>query len=370
MSVEAKNRSSAAANVRSTKVIGIMSGTSLDGLDIAYCHFSENLSQNKWTFEIKQATTVEYPKDLAKRLRNAQHSRALELIRLHKEYGEFIARKILEFLDKKNLTRPDLIASHGHTIFHYPEAGINFQIGDGAVISAITGITTVSDFRSQDIALGGQGAPLVPMGDKILFAEYSLLLNLGGFSNITVQEPFIAFDICPVNFALNYFARKFGMNYDRDGQLGRQGQIYQPLLQALNQLDYYTLQPPKSLSDHWFEQYFLDQVERYKIPVLDKLRTVYEHIAAKISEVLNHYGGKVLVTGGGAKNKFLMELISQKINKNVQIHIPGEQLIDYKEALVFAFLGLLRYRGEHNIDRQITGAQRSISSGAVYLGRG
>ena len=369
MSAETKNTVSDKNSAMQVSAIGVMSGTSLDGLDIAYCHFVRE-DHRKWSFKISDAITVKYPKDLAKRLRSAKHTNALELIRLHKEYGAFIAQNILKFLQTKNLPKPELIASHGHTIFHYPEAGINFQIGDGAVISAITGITTISDFRSQDIALGGQGAPLVPMGDKLLFSQYDLLLNLGGFSNITIQKPFSAFDISPVNFALNYFARAFGMDYDKDGQLGRQGKIHKPLLQSLSQLEYYSLEPPKSLGDQWFYDVFLDQIERYKIPALDKLRTVYEHIAGKISEVLNHYGGKVLVTGGGAKNKFLMELIEQKINPNVQIHIPDELLIDYKEALVFAFLGLLRYRGEQNIDKRITGAQHSTSSGAVYSGRG
>ncbi len=367
MCAKAKKMNDNEYSVPKTNVIGVMSGSSLDGLDLAYCEFKYD--RGKWKYEIQKAVTVPYPRDLAKSLRNARHLNALELIRLHKEYGEFIGKKILEFIKSNGLAKPDLISSHGHTVFHYPEAGINFQIGDGAAISAITGITVVSDFRSQDIALGGQGAPLVPMGDKLLFADYDLLLNLGGFSNITVQKPFLAFDICPVNFALNYFARKLGMEYDKDGNLGRKGNIYSPLLDALNQLEYYNSPPPKSLSAHWFDQVFLDQLERYKIPVLDKLRTVYEHIAIKISQVLNRYTGRVLVTGGGAKNKFLMELISQKVDDKVKIEIPDEILIDYKEALVFALLGLLRYEKKLNIDKQITGAKHSTSSGAVYLGQ-
>ncbi len=341
-------------------VLGLMSGTSLDGLDLALCDFWYD---GKWNFQVLKTQTVPYPQQLAKSLRGAARLSALELVTLHKDYGRFLAQKINKFLSGAP-KQPVLIASHGHTVFHYPEAGINFQIGDGAVINALTGLPVVCDFRSQDIALGGQGAPLVPTGDLLLFDGYDLLLNLGGFSNVTVKNPFLAFDICPVNYALNYFARHFGMDFDRDGSLGQKGEVNSRLLEELNALEYYAQEPPKSLSDHWFYDEFLPITEKYKIPLTGKLRTIYEHIAQQIATVLDKYGGKVLVTGGGAKNKFLIRLIREKTK--AQIIIPGPVLVDYKEALIFAFLGLLRYLGKTNVDRRITGAARDTVSGALY----
>ncbi len=344
--------------------LGIMSGTSLDGLDLALCRFWQESDKTKnWDFEILSAITVAYPKDLTAQLRNAQNGSALELITLHKHYGKFIAQKVNDFLVGK--PRPLFIASHGHTIFHYPEQGINFQLGDGAVVAALTGLAVVCDFRSQDIALAGQGAPLVPVGDIYLFGEYDLLLNLGGFSNITVRSEMIAFDISPVNYALNFFARQLGLEFDRDGQLGKQGKVNNRLLAALDSIDYYSLKPPKSLSDHWFYKKFLPIIQAYQINAIDKLATLYHHISAQIAAVLNHYQGRTLVTGGGAKNKFLIELIQRQVNN--EIIIPPMELVDYKEAVVFAFLGLLRWLGIENVYASFTGAVRNTISGSVYL---
>ncbi len=352
--------------------LGIMSGTSLDGLDLALCEFryersmkhtSDDKTEGSWSFQILEARTVPYPRELALELRKAQKGSALNLIALHKRYGKFIAEKVNEFLVGKS--RPMLIASHGHTVFHYPDAGINFQIGDGAIIVSLTGLPVVCDFRSQDIALGGQGAPLVPAGDYFLFPGYNILLNLGGFSNVTIRNRMIAFDISPVNYALNYFARQFGLEFDRDGQLGRKGKVYPPLLDQLNNLDYYSMEPPKSLSDHWFYNEFLQVLEAHKIDIMDKFATVYHHIAWQIASVVNQEKGRVLVTGGGAKNKYLIELIRSQV-KN-EVIIPDPLLVDFKEAMVFAFLGLLRWLGKENVFSSFTGAGRNSISGAVYL---
>ncbi len=340
--------------------LGIMSGTSLDGLDLALCHFWED---NQWHYSIVKARTVKYPAQLKSRLRKAQHLSGLDLIALHKEYGRFIVQQVNAFLD--GMEKPLLIASHGHTVFHYPDGGINLQIGDGAVIAALTGLPVVCDFRSTDIALGGQGAPLVPTGDYFLFPGYAMLLNLGGFSNITIRNPLTAFDICPVNFALNYFARQFAMEYDRDGHLGRQGQVNPQLLAELDNLPYYSQTPPKSLSDHWFYDNFLAVVEKYKISPIDKLATIYHHIARQITNITNQHQGNILITGGGARNKFLIELIRQ--NSANPVVIPDDETVDFKEAVVFAFLGLLRWLGRTNVFRAVTGASRDTISGAVYL---
>ncbi len=352
--------------------LGIMSGTSLDGLDLALCEFKNDQSAQSggdrqtsvsWSFRILEARTVPYPRELAMELRKAQKGSALNLIALHKQYGKFIARQVNEFLEGKS--KPMLVASHGHTVFHYPDAGINFQIGDGAVIASLTGLPVVCDFRSQDIALGGQGAPLVPVGDYYLFPDYNILLNLGGFSNVTIRSRMIAFDISPVNYALNYFARQFGFDYDRDGQLGKKGKVHKPLLDQLNSLDYYSQEPPKSLSDHWFYDEFLQAVEAHKIEIVDKLATVYHHIAWQIARVVNQEQGRVLITGGGTKNKYLLELIKSQV-KN-EVIIPKPLLVDFKEAMVFAFLGLLRWLGWENVFSPVTGARRNSISGAVYM---
>ncbi len=343
------------------KVLGIMSGTSLDGLDLALCVFEQK--QDKWFFDVEKTHTFDYPEFLQENLRQAQTFDALHLIELHKDYGEFIAECVNKFLlDVEE--KPALIASHGHTILHLPEEGINFQAGDGAVISAQTGITTVCDFRSVDIALGGQGAPLVPMGDLLLFDQYDLMLNIGGFSNLTVKKEKIAYDIAPANFALNYFARSVGKEYDKDGELGKKGKVSQSLLQDLESIGYYSQQPPKSLSDHWFYSVFLPAIEKHDLEIFDVFSTLYEHISLRIASELSRWGGKAIITGGGAKNVFLIEKIKEKTE--VSLILPSRQLIDYKEAVIFAFLGLLRYLGMPNTLASVTGAMRDSSGGAIY----
>jgi len=346
-------------------VLGIMSGTSLDGLDLALCQFTKNTfgENERWSFKLIFSQTYEYSKDLVKKLRQAQFSDGLTLIALHKYYGEFIAQKVNEFL--LNKPRPLLIASHGHTVFHYPQKRVNFQIGDGAVIASLTNLPVVCDFRSQDIALDGQGAPFVPLGDYYLFEDYELLLNLGGFSNLTIRRQLKGFDICPVNFALNYFARLAGKEYDKDGLLGREGIVNMQLLEQLQNLDYYSKPQPKSLSDHWFYNVFLPVVQSYDIGIEDKLRTIYEHISLQLAKSLAKYQGKVLITGGGVFNKFLIELLREKVQN--EIVIPSDEIINFKEAIIFGFLGLLRWLGKTNVFASVTGAKRDTSSGAIYL---
>jgi len=347
------------------KAIGIMSGTSLDGLDIALCRLT--LQNNVlWNYEILKAKTIPYNEYWRNRLSNAHLLNALEFIKLHKEYGKFIAQNIIEYAND-DLNEVDFIASHGHTIFHEPAKNITFQLGDGATIAATTMKTVVSDFRSFDVALEGQGAPLVPIGDALLFAEYDYCLNLGGFANISfdTNNKRTAYDICPVNFALNYLSQQIGYEYDKDGELGSKGNVNDKLLAQLNALDFYKKKPPKSLSREWFETEVKPLFDNCNESQSSKLRTAYEHISNQISRSIDSSEKKkMLITGGGAKNKFLVELLK---NKTQTIIVkPNVTIIDFKEALIFALLGVLRIQNKINCLASVTGAKYDNIGGVVY----
>lgn len=346
-------------------VIGLMSGTSLDGLDIAYCSFS--LQNKRWSFSIKKTATIKYGKPWLKKLSGAHHLAAEGLLMLHNEYGIFLGISVAEFVKKHGLRKVDFIASHGHTIFHQPEKHFTFQLGNGAAIAARSSLPAVCDFRSLDVMLGGQGAPLVPIGDKLLFPEYDYCLNLGGIANISYENKGqrIAFDVCPVNIALNYLAGYLNKEYDKDGDIAAKGIVNNAVLKKLNALPYYKAAYPKSIGREWVEEKFLPLLDSWHAPVEDKIATVTEHIAMQIARVIKDTKAKVLVTGGGAFNKYLIKRIRALSAANVVV--PDKEIINYKEALVFAFLGVLRWRGEINCLRSVTGASENNSGGAIYL---
>jgi len=277
----------------------------------------------------------------------------------------FMADAVNRFMQKYDC-HPDLLASHGHTVFHQPEEGLTLQIGCGAVLAAKCNITTICDFRTTDIALGGQGAPLVPVGDKLLFNHYDACLNLGGISNISFQEDgkLTAFDISLCNMPLNALAFQLGKAYDENGAAAKQGRLYLPLFEQLNALPYFTQKGAKSLSREWYEQFFLPLLKKQDISVYDQLRTVTEHIACQIAKYIP-VNANVLVTGGGAKNSFLIELLQSQTT--AKIILPDEKLIDFKEAVLFAFLGVLRFLERENCLNEVTGATRNCSSGCVYF---
>jgi anhydro-N-acetylmuramic acid kinase len=342
-----------------------MSGTSLDGLDLILCRFSR--SKNRWKYRIHKTVTYKYTPAWKKRLNEACALDAGDFLLLHNEYGKFIGNAVKRFL-KASGVKVELVASHGHTIFHQPQNELTFQLGSGAVIASQCKITTVSDFRSMDIAFGGQGAPLVPVGDELLFSKYRFCLNLGGFANISNRQNGlrIACDLCPVNIVINELAQRMGHEYDPDGVIGSRGKVNDKLLNELNGLDFYSRPAPKSLGREWLEEQFIPVLATYKIPVEDLIRSVYEHIAIQIGAYINKYDtGEILVTGGGILNKFLKELLQQKIKST--LIIPDLQLIKFKEALIFCFLGLLRYRNEINCLASVTGARCDTSSGIVHF---
>ena len=345
--------------------IGVMSGTSLDGLDLAWCSFEKG--ESGWQYCIEKAYTIPYDSALRGQLANATRLSALEYTQLDITLGKLIADHINEWLGDG--PKPDFIASHGHTVFHQPDKGLTTQIGSGAVIAALTGITTICDFRTADVALGGQGAPLVPIGDALLFGQYDACLNLGGFSNISFQDRDrrVAFDISPCNMALNLIANQIGKPYDEGGNIARGGQLIPNLLQNLNQLEYYQLTYPKSLGKEWFEQQFRPLLLEFEqhFSAADILYTLVQHIAIQITRVLPATAKTMLATGGGALNKFLIQSIQQRWDG--EVIVPDTLTVNFKEALVFAFLGLLRLNGENNCIASVTGAERDNCGGAIYF---
>lgn len=346
-------------------VLGLMSGTSLDGLDMACCQFG--FHENKWQYHILKAVTIPYPPQLSERLAHSMTLNGLELMQLDADFAAFMAEQVLQFATTFSHPQIDLIASHGHTIFHKPELGFTTQIGNGAILAAKTGVPTVCDFRSVDVALGGQGAPLVPLGDELLFKDYDICLNLGGISNLSysVENKRIAFDVSPCNMALNTLAKLLGKPFDCHGEIARNGHVDSPLLEELEALPFYRQNPPKSLGKEWFDEAFLPILQKTAISTANKLATVTIHIAMRLAHTLNAISGTtVLVTGGGAKNHFLIESVKKLTHK--QIIIPDNEIIDFKEALIFAFLGLLRLRQENNCLHSVTGASKNSIGGALY----
>lgn len=347
------------------RVAGLMSGTSLDGVDIACCYFREENGQ--WEYAIVRAETFPYPAEWKARLQQLPMASAMELARAHSDYGRYLGNLVNDFLTQHHL-EAELVASHGHTIFHQPHLGFTCQIGDGAAIAAACGIPVISDFRSLDVALGGQGAPLVPLGDQMLFGGYDSCLNIGGFANISFENEGrrIAYDICPANIILNYLSEELGHPYDRDGLLAASGKVNENLLQQLNKTGYYLLPPPKSLGREWVENTILPLLSSYNISGYDKLRTATEHIAIQLSKAIgNTPDQKVLVTGGGAFNIFMLQRLVNLTT--TQLFIPDNQLVNFKEALVFALLGVLRLRGEPNCLAAVTGAGENACGGAFFL---
>ena len=348
------------------KIIGLMSGTSLDGLDVAACEF--DFSQGKWNYQIHAAETFSYSDFWKQRLQTLDKQDAQTFVQTDTEYGRLLGETVKDFLKKYNFSA-DYIASHGHTIFHQPHAGFTSQIGNGAVLAAVSGVNVVCDFRSTDVALSGQGAPLVPVGDALLFYDYDYCLNIGGFSNISFAKNGVrkAFDISPANIALNYFANKENCLFDKNGQLARQGKLQNDLFNALNTIDFYQNHHAKSLGKEWFETLFLPIIFSFDCTNKDILATLTEHIAFQVSRSIKETENKkMLMTGGGVKNTFLIEKIIHYL-PDLECVIPDELLIDYKEALIFAFLGCLRIDNKMNCLQTVTGGTRDHIAGAIYL---
>ncbi|MEP2278425.1 anhydro-N-acetylmuramic acid kinase [Maribacter sp.] len=356
--------------MKTYKIIGLMSGTSLDGLDLAYCHIWEK--DHIWHFDIKETKSVNYSTEMLNTLKNAISLSAEKLIELHNTYGTWLGEQTSLFINQNNL-EVDYIASHGHTTHHRPEMGLTFQVGSGQHIANTTGIKVIADFRTNDLALGGQGAPLVPIGDRMFFNKYEFCLNLGGISNISfdVKDKRIAYDIGLANMILNYITRKVDLEYDEDGNLARTGSINQEMLERLNSLKYYLLPHPKSIGYEWFLEEVVPIVENTDDSIENLLHTSIHHICDKVAQQIQlnfiKKEQQVLVTGGGALNSYLIETLQQKLGSTTKVVVPEKIIIEFKEALVFALMGVLRVEQLTNVLSSVTGAIKDSSSGVLFI---
>ena len=364
------------------RVIGLMSGSSLDGLDICFVEFNEQ--RGDWSFEILAAECYSYTSEMTSRLKNAINLNALDYQLLHTEYGHYLGSEVNRFIKEHDLEyKVALIASHGHTTFHLPGKKMTAQLGDGAAIASETGLPVVSDLRALDVAFGGQGAPIVPIGEKLLFKDYSMFLNIGGIANISFNLPdqYIAFDVCPANRVLNMIAQELNKDYDDGGKIAATGMANDELLQKLNAFPYYNQSYPKSLANSFGTEEIYPLIKSYNLAPADALATYVAHISqqlrssiemvvSKNSLKLETLNLKLLITGGGALNTFLIsQLQKELLPLNIEVVVPDPNIVNYKEALVMAFIGVLRWRQEYNVLSSVTGATRNSIGGALWIGQ-
>ena len=349
--------------MKNYNVIGVMSGTSLDGLDIVYVKFTQNES---WSFKIINSKTYKYEDSTADILNDISKKSLEEIKELDVVYSKKLAKIINEFIDEFSINKIDFVSSHGHTAIHDPSNLITYQMGNLSTLSSEINQKVICDFRVQDVKLGGEGAPLVPVGEKYLFHEYDSFINLGGFANISNHkgESLIAYDICPVNIVLNNLSKKIGKDFDDKGFIASSGKLIINLYEELEKLEYYQSSPPKSLGIEWVDEYIFPLINKYfDYPTEDLLNTLSNHIANQISNNLKNLD-KVLVSGGGAYNDYLIDLIRSKTDS--EIIIPSKNIIEFKEALIFAFLGVLRYLNINNCYSSVTGASKDHCSGKIF----
>lgn len=363
-------------------VIGTMSGSSLDGLDIAWAYY--NLTDEDTSLSVhctlKAAVTIPFNDEWIARLRALPSGSAYELAWAHTHFGRYCGTLIRQQMDEWQVL-PDFIASHGHTIFHYPQAQFTTQIGCGAAIATATGVPTVCDFRTHDISIGGQGTPLAPIADKYLFGGYDFYLNIGGIANIScnVGGKFIAFDTSAANQLLNALARQVGLEYDKDACISYGGQCNEDLLARLRAYPYQHTVYPKSLDNNQIKNDLLPIVlENAKLSVPDTMRTVVEWIAYEVAksieqiqtiEKLEVKQRTLFISGGGGYHPLLVERIKAYCAaQNIQVHIPEQQVIAYKEALLMGLVGVLRIENKPNCLASVTGAAYNSVGGAIYMG--
>lgn len=351
------------------RVIGSMSGSSMDGLDLVYCTLTETAGD--WSYEILESACIKFTDEWKSNLEGITNLSAKDLLLAHTAFGKWMGESIQSFISNRALEhKVHFVASHGHTVFHEPQDGMTFQLGDGAAIAAVLSLPVISDLRNMDVALGGQGAPIVPIGEQFLWPEYDCFLNLGGIANITKQtdSKYVAFDVCPANRVLNAICAPLNKEYDDGGGLARSGQLIPELLEELNALDYYKKEGPKSLANEFGLEVVLPIIQNHEASAEDKLHTFVQHIVHQIAQQAE--GSKILVTGGGAFNTYLIEVLTSALEeRGVELIVPEKDLIDSKEALVMALIGALRWREEENVLHTVTGSTRSSVGGALWMGR-
>lgn len=369
------------------RAIGLMSGSSLDGLDIAFAEFQEQ--GGSWTYELLETACYPYSEGWVAKLKDATNLSAKDYQLLHAEYGHYTGQQVNKFIEEYQLQyKVAVIASHGHTTFHIPGKKMTAQLGDGAAIAAVTQLPVVSDLRALDVAFGGQGAPIVPIGEKMLLGDFQFFLNLGGIANISfnanpsANAGYFAFDICPANRVLNMLVNELGKEYDDGGQIAASGTVNHDLLDRLNTLDYYKQPYPKSLANDFGTDIVYPIIKDTGIEIKDALRTYVEHIVVQIKNSLADFGlrtpdSRLLATGGGAFNTFLINRLSEMLKElnlpngqaGVQVVVPAPNLVNFKEALIMAFIGVLRWRQEYNVLSSVTGASRDSIGGALWTGQ-
>ena len=345
-------------------VIGVMSGTSLDGIDLASITVTFG---DKCEFEIHQSETVTYSYRWINKLKALTSLSLQEIKLLDKEYTTYLGEIISDFIERNKISNLDAVCSHGHTALHQPHNGLTYQIGNLPELATLINQRVVCDFRVEDVALGGQGAPLVPIGDKLLFSDYGYCLNLGGFANVSteINGDRIAYDICPVNIVLNYYVNQLGLDFDDKGALASEGNINQELLNELNALPFYVLDFPKSLGLEWVQTTIFPIIDIYRLPIKDVLKTFIEHISIQIAKEVNKKrNSTILVTGGGVYNDYFLKRLKFHVKNNIQL--PENQIIEFKEAVIFGLLGILKLRNDVNCLRSVTGASKDHSSGKIY----
>lgn len=346
------------------RVLGIMSGSSLDGVDMALCDFLEK--DSALDYDVVACGSAAFPEELHDRLLRISSSSAFTFAETHAMLGGFIGEQARSFLAGHEPA--DLISSHGHTAFHQPKSGFTAQIGCGAQIAAKTGLPTVVDFRSMDVALGGQGAPLVPIGERDLFSGFDAYINLGGIANISVHRngQVTGTDVCFCNQPLNYLAALAGKSYDADGAMARVGSIDEGLLALMVDLPCITTTPVFTLGREYFEQELMPLLQVDNLSIQDRLATSVEHTARLLAEYMENKSiTRCLMTGGGAFNGFLMERL--RARTSVELVVPDERTVAFKEAIIFAYLGWLRWHGRPNALSSVTGSSRDSIGGALYL---
>ena len=351
--------------------LGLMSGTSLDGLDVASVRFFQDQKTRAWSFALKSFSTLAYPDVLRDQLWRAMDASAEDLMRLDHDWAHWAGQEVMRWMKDSEISVPHVVGSHGHTIFHRPSEGWTCQIGHGAVLHAILKAPVVNDLRSLDVAMGGQGAPLVPLADKVLFGEWDVVLNLGGFANLSMESKAgerVAWDVGPANLLLNRLVQTVGLEMDVDGQRAASGTLIPELLESWQMLNYHAQAPPKSLGREWLEQEVWPHAERALTShwLNDVLATAVAYASWAVARDIP-VGSRVMVTGGGAFNPTLISALQRETaDSNVILHFPDDQLIHGKEALVFAWLGLLRWLGQVNSLPSVTGARVATSGGALW----
>ena len=358
--------------------LGLMSGSSLDGLDIASCRFrvDPESAEKVLAWELGPTETLPMPEEWKRRLRQLPEGTARDLALTHAALGRFWGDLCLDFMERHTCS-PQFIASHGHTIFHWPEAGVSTQIGDGASIAARTGVPVICDFRMGDVALGGQGAPVAPLADRYLFPGYDYYMNIGGIANISFRREgrWVAFDTGPANQVLDALAGEAGMAFDAGGALAAQGRVNEALLDRIGALPYFSQPPPKSLDNGWIQKEVLPFYKDQQLPLSDRLHTAVEQLAGQTARAIREWGGpragsiRVFASGGGVYNTFLMHRLETHLSQwgPVEIVIPNPQIVEFKEALLMGLMGAFRLAGIPNCLAEVTGARKDTVGGAVYL---